>query len=41
MRLTHVLPDAIQLTIIRRPRKCLDFKTPFEVFFEHSVALQS
>ena len=24
-----------------RPRKCLDFKTPFEVFFEHSVALQS
>jgi IS30 family transposase len=23
-----------------RPRKCLDFKTPFEVFFEHhSVAL--
>ena len=24
-----------------RPRKCLDFNTPFEVFFEHSVALQS
>lgn len=24
-----------------RPRKCLDFKTPFEVFFHHSVALQS
>ncbi len=24
-----------------RPRKCLDFKTPFEVFFEQSVALQS
>ena len=24
-----------------RPRKCLDFKTPFEVFFEHPVALQS
>ena len=22
-----------------RPRKCLDFKTPFEVFFEQSVAL--
>jgi IS30 family transposase len=22
------------------PRKCLDFKTPNEVFFEHSVALQ-
>jgi IS30 family transposase len=22
-----------------RPRKCLDFKTPFQVFFEHSVAL--
>jgi IS30 family transposase len=24
-----------------RPRKCLDFKTPFEVFFNQSVALQS
>lgn len=23
-----------------RPRKCLDFKTPFQVFFEHSVALE-
>jgi IS30 family transposase len=24
-----------------RPRKCLDFKTPIEVFLEHSVALNS
>jgi transposase, IS30 family len=24
-----------------RPRKCLDFSTPFEVFFEHRVALTS
>jgi IS30 family transposase len=24
-----------------RPRKCLDFRTPFEVFFEHLVALTS
>ena len=24
-----------------RPRKCLDFRTPFEVFFERSVALGS
>jgi IS30 family transposase len=24
-----------------RPRKCLDFMSPFEVFFEHSVALTS
>ena len=24
-----------------RPRKCLDFSSPFEVFFEHSVALDS
>jgi len=24
-----------------RPRKCLDFKTPFEVFFDQSVALRS
>ena len=24
-----------------RPRKCLDFSTPFEVFFEHYVALTS
>lgn len=25
----------------QRPRKCLDFKTPFEVFFDQSVALQT
>lgn len=25
----------------QRPRKCLDFKTPFEVFFDQSVALDS
>ncbi len=25
----------------QRPRKCLDFKTPFEVFFDQSVAFQS
>jgi IS30 family transposase len=25
----------------QRPRKCLDFYTPFEVFLEHSVALTS
>jgi len=24
-----------------RPRKCLDFKSPFEVFYKHSVALNS
>jgi IS30 family transposase len=24
-----------------RPRKCLDFQSPFEVFFEQSVALTS
>ena len=24
-----------------RPRKCLDYRTPFEVFFEHPVALAS
>jgi IS30 family transposase len=24
-----------------RPRKCLDFRTPFEVFFDHSAALAS
>jgi IS30 family transposase len=24
-----------------RPRKCLDFNTPFEVFFNQSVALQT
>ena len=24
-----------------RPRKCLDFKSPFEVFFDHAVALQT
>jgi IS30 family transposase len=25
----------------QRPRKCLDFKSPFEVFFDQSVALQT
>jgi IS30 family transposase len=24
-----------------RPRKCLDFMSPFEVFFDQSIALQS
>jgi IS30 family transposase len=30
----------IMTKLNHRPRKCLDFKTPFEVFFEQSVALQ-
>lgn len=37
------LPDT-ELAVDRlnhRPRKCLDFKSPFEVFFDQSVALHS
>ncbi len=38
--------DDIELELImsklnHRPRKCLDFKSPHEIFFEHSVALMS
>jgi len=39
-----VMDDELLLIINRlnhRPRKCLDFGTPFEVFFEQSVALSS
>jgi len=38
-----ILPET-KLVVDRlnqRPRKCLDFKTPFEVFFDQSVAFQS
>ena len=34
---TKVVVDRLN----HRPRKCLDFKTPFEVFFNQSVALQT
>lgn len=33
--------EQIMLKLNHRPRKCLDFMTPFEVFFEQSVALTS
>ena len=33
--------DRIMYKLNHRPRKCLDFMSPFEVFFEHSVALKS
>ena len=42
--LTSVTNDELEEIMIKlnhRPRKCLDFKSPFEVFFEHSVALTS
>jgi IS30 family transposase len=32
---------AIMNKLNHRPRKCLDFQTPFEVFFQKSVALMS
>jgi IS30 family transposase len=41
--LTSVTDEELLLIMNKlnhRPRKCLDFKTPFEVFFEQSVALQ-
>ena len=31
--------DKIMTKLNHRPRKCLDFRSPFEVFFEQSVAL--
>jgi IS30 family transposase len=33
--------DAVMYKLNHRPRKCLYFKSPFEIFFEHSVALVS
>ncbi|NIN61643.1 MAG: IS30 family transposase [Gammaproteobacteria bacterium] len=33
--------EQIMLKLNHRPRKCLDFMSPFEVFFEHPVALPS
>ena len=33
--------EQIMIKLNHRPRKCLDFKSPFEVFFEHPVALTS
>jgi IS30 family transposase len=33
--------EMIMTKLNHRPRKCLDFMTPFEVFFNHSVALTS
>ena len=38
---THDELDQIMIKLNHRPRKCLDFMSPFEVFFEHSVALIS
>ena len=42
--LNFVTNDEIELIMTKlnhRPRKCLDFMSPFEVFFNHSVALTS
>jgi IS30 family transposase len=33
--------DLIMFKLNHRPRKCLDFMSPFEVFFKHLVALRS
>ncbi len=33
--------DLIMSKLNHRPRKCLDFRSPYEGFFEHSVALMS
>ena len=40
----NITEDDMEFVMIRlnnRPRKCLDFKTPIEVFLDHSVALDS
>jgi len=42
--LNSVTKDDLELIMTKlnhRPRKCLDFMSPFEVFFNHSVALGS
>lgn len=39
--LTETLSVSVSDKLNQRPRKCLDFKTPFEVFFHQSVALTS
>jgi IS30 family transposase len=33
--------EQIMIKLNHRPRKCLDFMSPFEIFFEHPVALTS
>jgi IS30 family transposase len=33
--------EMIMTKLNHRPRKCLDFMSPFEIFFEHSIALVS
>jgi IS30 family transposase len=41
---TTITDEEIEFVMSRlnnRPRKCLDFKTPSEVFFEQPVALMS
>jgi len=42
--LNSVTNDELEIIMTKlnhRPRKCLDFMSPFEVFFKHSVALTS
>lgn len=38
---TETVPVSVTDKLNHRPRKCLDFQTPFEVFFDPSVALTS
>jgi IS30 family transposase len=43
-KFTSVSETEVELIMDRlnnRPRKCLDFMSPFEMFFDQSVALQS
>jgi len=41
LSVTETLPVSVTDKLNHRPRKCLDFQTPFEVFFHQSVALTS
>jgi len=38
-QVTRTETDSVMHKLNQRPRKCLDFKTPLEVFFDHAVAL--
>jgi IS30 family transposase len=39
--ITNEHTELVMNLLNNRPRKCLDFRTPFEIFLEHSVALNS
>ena len=41
MSVDETVVELVMVLLNYRPRKCLGFMSSFEVFFDHSVALQS